>query len=226
MTAPRRHAYLHPPIISHLPFYTSAEPRRDDPQPAATSPPCVPRLPCLAKEQDHAIWYAALIGATLVVTLCSLSQPSWGQECPDCYSDTYSQAVCPNCASGNRDASPCFDPSAQACRGKACYGYRPFTESSQPDLFYNYYVPNNQGAAAAAYPAPYPTPSLIGHTYYTYQPFLPHEFMYTHRRTYHQYYDGGMGLNRTSVRWGRTPVRTALKDFGGSVGWYLGNLHR
>ena len=55
---------------------------------------------------------------------------------------------------------------------------------------------------------------------------MPHEFLYTHHRTYHQYYNGGKGLNRTKVRWYRTPVRTALKDIGGSVGWFLGNLNR
>jgi hypothetical protein len=119
----------------------------------------------------------------------------------------------------------CLDPYASICHGKACSAYRPYTEASQPDLFYNFYVPNNMGAAAAAYPAPYPTPSLVGHTYYTYQPLMPHEFLYTHHRTYHQYYNGGMGLNRTRVHWYRTPVRTAAKDLGGSVGWFLGNLH-
>jgi hypothetical protein len=129
-------------------------------------------------------------------------------------------------SSAQESAYNCFDPYGQACQGKACYAYRPFTEASQPDLFYNFYVPNNFGEAAAAYPAPYPTPNLVGHVYYTYQPLMPHEFLYTHHRTYHQYYNGGMGLNRTTVHWYRTPVRTALKDVGGSVGWFLGNLHR
>ena len=43
-------------------------------------------------------------------------------------------------------------------RGRHATATRPFTEASQPDLFYNYYVPNNQGAAAAAYPAPFRRP--------------------------------------------------------------------
>ncbi len=95
--------------------------------------------------------------------------------------------------------------------GKRCSWYKPFTETSQPDLFYNFYVPNTRGAAGAAYPAPYPTPSLVGHTYYTYQPLMPHEFLYQHHRTYHQYYNQGMGLNRTSVQWYGTPVRTTAE---------------
>jgi hypothetical protein len=72
----------------------------------------------------------------------------------------------------------------------------------QVDLFYNYYSPMNCGAhPAAMYTSPRPTPPLVGHTYYTYQPMLPHEMMYTHHRSYHAYYDGGAGLNRTHVSW-------------------------
>jgi hypothetical protein len=166
-----------------------------------------------------------LVGATLATTLLLMGSPSSAQDCPDCQSSSCvaGDGAIGGCGAGN-DYS-CFDPAAQTCRGKACYGYRPYTEASQPDLFYNVYVPNNLGAAAAAYPAPYPTPNLVGHTYYTYQPLMPHEMLYTHHRTYHQYYNGGMGLNRTSVHWYRTPVRTALKNFGGEVGWWLGNLH-
>jgi len=143
------------------------------------------------------------VGASsLLVSLVLAWQSSLAQECSQC-----APSGGPCTANGTYD---CFQPIGP-CQGKACYGYRPFTEASQPDVFYNLYVPNNLGAAAAAYPAPYPTPSLIGHTYYTYQPLMPHEFLYHHRRTYHQYYNGGMGLNRTSVRWYGQPVHTALK---------------
>jgi hypothetical protein len=54
--------------------------------------------------------------------------------------------------------------------------------------------------------APQPVPPLVGHTYYTYQPFMPHELLYPHHRTYHRYYDGGRGLTRTSVSWYRPPL--------------------
>jgi hypothetical protein len=172
----------------------------------------------------YGIWHLA--GAIVVLALSAVGHPRTctAQE----YVDGQTQ-LSADCYDGNLTGDfggnyNCFQPND--CRGKACYAYRPFTEASQPDVFYNYYVPNNMGAAAAAYPAPYPTPSLIGHTYYTYQPLMPHEFLYTHHRTYHQYYNGGMGLNRTTVSWHRTPVRTAIKDVGGSVGWFLGNLHR
>ena len=71
-----------------------------------------------------------------------------------------------------------------------------------PDLFYNFYAPPNCGGMAGGiYPAPLPVPPHVGHTYYTYQPLMPHEFLYKHHRTYHRYYDEGRGLTRTSVRW-------------------------
>ena len=142
--------------------------------------------------------------AHLIVCALLTCHIATAQDCPQCAAGVAGGA----CGDGQ---SPCFNPLGP-CQGKECYGHRPFTEASQPDLFYNFYVPNNMGAAAAAYPAPYPTPSLVGHTYYTYQPLMPHEFLYQHHRTYHQYYNGGMGLNRTSVHWYGQPVHTALKS--------------
>jgi hypothetical protein len=70
----------------------------------------------------------------------------------------------------------------------------------QPDLFYNYYAwPSCTGLGAELYVSPRPVPPHVGHTYITYQPLMPHEFMYHHHRTYHRYYNGGQGLNRTCV---------------------------
>jgi len=70
----------------------------------------------------------------------------------------------------------------------------------QPDLFYNYYAwPSCTGLGAALYVSPRPVPPWVGQTYITYQPLFPHEFMYGHSRTYHRYYNGGQGLNRTCV---------------------------
>lgn len=77
----------------------------------------------------------------------------------------------------------------------------------QPDLFYNYYVPGGPGGVPTAmYLAPRPVPPLVGHTYFTYQPLLPHEYMYSHQRKYYRYYDCGTGLTRTRVRYLRTPI--------------------
>lgn len=73
------------------------------------------------------------------------------------------------------------------------------------DLFYNYYVgQQGYGVPAQLYVAPRPTPPRVGHTYITYQPLMPHEFMYRHHRTYVSRHPGG-GKNRTHVSY-RTPM--------------------
>jgi len=66
------------------------------------------------------------------------------------------------------------------------------------DLFYNYYVgpadapgPTGANSVAAMYPSPLPTPLHVGHTYITYQPLLPHEFLYPHRHNYYSSTPGG-----------------------------------
>ncbi|MFO7906734.1 MAG: hypothetical protein ACQESR_14685 [Planctomycetota bacterium] len=81
----------------------------------------------------------------------------------------------------------------------------------QPDLFYDYYVPGACGGVPAnMYPAPHRVPPVVGQTYYTYQPFMPHELLYRHRRAYYRYYNGGRGLTRTSISWYRPPLRSWL----------------
>jgi hypothetical protein len=68
------------------------------------------------------------------------------------------------------------------------------------DLFYNNYVAGNP--PAQLYPSPRPTPPLVGHTYITYQPLYPQEFLYHHHRTYARY-DGyhSLPVTRTRVSW-------------------------
>ena len=70
------------------------------------------------------------------------------------------------------------------------------------DLFYNYYVPPGEGGGvpAALYLSPRPTPPLVGHTYVTYQPLMPHEFLYRHCRTYYRK-NPGAGWTRTVIVW-------------------------
>lgn len=75
--------------------------------------------------------------------------------------------------------------------------------SRADDLFYNFYVGPAQyagGAAGGMYPTPLPTPPLVGHTYITYQPLMPHEFLYRHHRTYHRHHPGH-GWVTTKVVW-------------------------
>lgn len=89
--------------------------------------------------------------------------------------------------------------------GGAMVGY-----AGDRGLFQQYY-PNGAGSPAGLYPAPLPVPTNVGHVYYTYQPFYPHEMMYAHKRTYYTPYAGpssfyqghsqGYGLNKTTVTW-------------------------
>jgi hypothetical protein len=75
-------------------------------------------------------------------------------------------------------------------------------EGPTPDVFYNFYVPpvpagSAPGVGAQLYVAPRPVPPRVGHTWHTYPPFMPHEFLYRHRRRYIRQ-AGAMGL-RTDV---------------------------
>ena len=107
-----------------------------------------------------------------------------------------------------QEAAPAPEVTEPQAVSPAQPGARSF---GQPDLFYNYYVPGGPGGVhAAMYLAPRPVPPLVGHTYYTYQPLLPHEFMYPHQRRYYRYYNCGTGLTRTSVRFMRTPILDRL----------------
>lgn len=84
----------------------------------------------------------------------------------------------------------------------------------RPDLFYNYYTQGyNNRVNAQMYLAPQPVPPHVGHTFYTYQPFMPHEMLYKHVDRYHNYYDNGRGMNRTKARYSYPPVRQAASNF-------------
>lgn len=80
------------------------------------------------------------------------------------------------------------------------------TPANQADAMapgaFNYYVhPGEAGLLGAElYLAPRPTPQVVGHTYVTYPPLMPHEFLYRHHRKY-ETYNPGSGLTRTRVKW-------------------------
>jgi hypothetical protein len=74
-------------------------------------------------------------------------------------------------------------------------------EGSAPFSTYNYYVPGYEGGPPAQlYVSPRPVPPLVGHTYITYPPLNPHEFLYRHKRTYSRVDPDG-GTTKTRVRW-------------------------
>jgi hypothetical protein len=137
----------------------------------------------------------------------------------NCFAETGEVQPAGNCANGNCSVGgPVSGGGPVAfgragCYGAGCLGNHTFGVSpancnyrqyGPHDLFRQYYAPNNCGGPTAAlYVAPRPVPEHVGHTYYTYQPLYPHEWMYPHHRTYHRYYDDGRGLTRTSVHWMR-----------------------
>ena len=69
----------------------------------------------------------------------------------------------------------------------------------------NYYAsPGGEGGVTAAlYPSPRPVPPLVGHTYITYEPLAPHEFLYEHHRVYKRDFPDG-SRTRTRVKWNHT----------------------
>lgn len=78
-------------------------------------------------------------------------------------------------------------------------------EAGHPDIFYNYYNGPTRfgvGQPAQLYVSPRPTPPLVGHTWITYPPLNPHEFMYHHHRSYYKYYPNG-GFTTSKVRYGK-----------------------
>ena len=75
--------------------------------------------------------------------------------------------------------------------------------AAHPDIFYNFYngpTASGVGTPVQLYVAPRPTPPLVGHTYLTYPPLLPHEFLYHHHRHYYKYYHNG-GYTTSHVRY-------------------------
>jgi hypothetical protein len=69
------------------------------------------------------------------------------------------------------------------------------------DLFYNFYVMPSGGSAVGAemYPCPHPVPPVSLKTYVTYQPLMPHEFLYQHHK--HYVNQSADGTTRTRVHW-------------------------
>ncbi len=107
--------------------------------------------------------------------------------------------------------------------GHGWEGRRYVSEQRPNDLFYNHYVgPGPSGTTAGMYVSPLPVPANVGHTYTTYQPLMPHEMLYGHKRSYHSHHPGS-GWTRTSVRYGTFGGGLQAVKFGlydnSFVGW-------
>ena len=103
---------------------------------------------------------------------------------------------------------------AQAAEGT---WQRVISYQDKRDLFANYYVgPQPSGTAAQMYVSPLPVPANVGHTYTTYQPLMPHEYLYKHTRS-HYAYTPGAGWNRAKIRYRTYGLR--LQDIGHNLNW-------
>lgn len=146
-------------------------------------------------------FFRSALAASAVLSLSLLAGASTAQD------------YCPHCPGGHsahghalhhhQNRSPYDGSYAGTGHGKYnALGNCNHRNYAQQDLFYNYYVGNNCGGMGAQlYLSPRPVPPFVGHTYITYQPLMPHEFLYAHDRTYHRYTNGGLGLTRTHVRY-------------------------
>jgi hypothetical protein len=95
-------------------------------------------------------------------------------------------------------SAACFSQHARATEG---LHKRTISYQNKQDLFYNFYEgPNPSGVPVGMYPSPRPVPVNVGHTYTTYQPFMPHEYLYRHTRS-HYAYNCGSGWSRAKVRY-------------------------
>lgn len=102
--------------------------------------------------------------------------------------------------------------------------------SLENNLFSQYYT-RGAGPTAALYTAPHPVPRNVGHTYFTYQPLMPHEMLYAHQRNYLNYYGDGDyytpnfglhgsngSLTRTTVVWQNGSNHLAPLGLNGPLG--------
>lgn len=142
-----------------------------------------------------------------------------------CGEDGCSDGSCGGCADGTCGKKGCVGgvlgrlASGKLFGGGAFVGdYGPSAGCGEKkydhsDLFYNYYS-NGQcnRTNAQMYLSPGPVPHFVGHTFGTYQPFYPEEYLYWHKNKFHNDYDNGRGHNRTRALYYAPPVKTALSN--------------
>ena len=66
--------------------------------------------------------------------------------------------------------------------------------ADHPDIFYNFYNGPTAVARVSRCNCTFPTApraTSVGHTWITYPPLMPHEFLYHHHRKYYKYYRNG-----------------------------------
>ena len=149
-------------------------------------------------------FFRSALAASAVLSLSLLAAIAAAQDCPNCPGGGTGAGTAHGYTFHHvQNRSPYDGSFAGAGHGKYnALGNCNYRNYADQDLFYNYYVGNNCGGMGAElYLSPRPVPPFVGHTYITYQPLMPHEFLYAHDRTYHRYYNGGLGLTRAHVHY-------------------------
>ncbi len=161
----------------------------------------------------HAFGGAGNAGGERIVSSRIISDTVVGESAESQSSAASDTVTSGDCAAGNCGEGGIGSPGLGGLHGGGV-AMAQGREYGQPDLFYNFYT---QGAAnranAQMYVSPVPVPPHVGHTFLTYQPFYPHEMLYKHHDRFHNYYDGGRGMNRTHVSYYYPPVRTGISNF-------------
>ncbi len=155
--------------------------------------------------------HTTLVSAALLLTFAATPSQSDALRAAE-PAAAQSPAPCSHCGNGCNTCNQCgrMHGSRNQCGTCQTLNCRP-RQYGQPQLFSNYYLPGNCGGMPAQlYVAPRPVPAGVGQTYFTYQPFQPHELLYQHKRTYYRYYDNGRGMNRTRVSWYRPMIPGTL----------------
>ena len=113
----------------------------------------------------------------------------------------------------------CADACRSLCvsRVAAICGSRPRRKPLIPTSFYNFYVADRlgRGQPVQLYVSPLAHAAVGGHTWITYPPLMPHEFLYHHHRAYYKYYHNGgwtcatraLSLVTTAPRFAAAPRR-------------------
>ena len=178
----------------------------------------------------------SLAGGVAAASLTSMSSNSFGQ-CPNCGNPAHAAAAPGATLAPGAAVAPNYGyaPNAAAMPYAGGYGrgvgghfmgttaaaaalnsgnteqYGNVLGKGTQPLFENYFTQGNANQATAGmYMSPIGVPGNVGYTYYTYQPFYPHQYLYQHHDSYHSYYDGGRGLNRTKASYYAPPARSAL----------------
>ena len=94
---------------------------------------------------------------------------------------------------------------AAECRGSGCCGNGSSCCGTGSGCYRD--ITHRCGLPVPLYPVPYSTPPVVGHTYFSYPPLMPHHSLHHFPKAYS--YRHAPGLSRTNVLWHASYVHSA-----------------